>query len=121
MTDSKYEEILEESKETLDYLDQTNNGGLQKAAEAKFCKNCGLIETVIPRQNFTKKDKQPCEDNVMEDITLYRGKDVKALIIEKIEQAEEKVEKYNGFDRLNLNDAKARKQELESLLEELEQ
>ena len=51
---------------------------------------------------------------------LVRLKDVKALIQDKIKRAEEKIQKYNGLDKLNLNDAKARKQELESFLEELE-
>lgn len=63
----------------------------------------------------------PIEAESMKCNELVRRSDVKALIQERLEKAEEKVEKYNGFDRLFLNDAKARKRELELLLEEIEQ
>lgn len=50
---------------------------------------------------------------------LVRRTDVAQLIQDRLEKQEERVEKYNAFDKLNLNDAKARKQELEDLLEEV--
>lgn len=50
---------------------------------------------------------------------LVRRKDVEQLIKDRLEKQEERVEKLNALDRVNLNDAKARKQELEELLEEV--
>jgi len=44
---------------------------------------------------------------------------IQQVIENRLEKQEKRVEKYNAFDKLNLNDAKARKQELESLLQEL--
>ena len=112
MTDS--EDILEESRETLDYLHENNSeknsGGLPTAAEVK------VYETENgPHISFTEQSV-----TLNHGDELVRKSDVKALIQDRLKTQEQRVEKYNAFDKLNLNDAKARKQELESLLEELE-
>ena len=43
------------------------------------------------------------------------------LIKKRLSKQEERIEELNGLDQVNLNDAKARKQELEELLEEIEE
>lgn len=51
---------------------------------------------------------------------LVRRADVEALIQDRLEKQEERVENLTGLDRVNLNDAKARRQELEELLDEVQ-
>lgn len=100
---------------------EQKSGGLPTVEEAFECPRCGEVRKTD--EDITRHIATSHNDKVLvpEKIKLVRPKDVKALIQDKIRQAEEKIEKNNAFDRLNLNDAKARKQELESLLEELEQ
>jgi hypothetical protein len=82
---------------------EESSGGLPTAAEVR--------ETGVRGLSVDAK-------NVGDE--LVRRADVKELIQERLEKAEEKVEKYNSLDSLNLNDAKARKQELEELLQEVQ-
>ena len=98
---------------------QQDGGGLPTAAIEEKCVECGMVDLVYSTDYEGRGSN--CSNPESKDQELVRRKDVKALIQDKIKRAEEKIEKYNGLDRLNLNDAKARKQELESLLEELEQ
>lgn len=64
--------------------------------------------------------KSDAEDAVREARRQER-KEILDRIEKRLQQAEGKVNKYNGLDRLNLNDAKARREELEELRDELQQ
>jgi len=50
---------------------------------------------------------------------LVRRSDVEQLIKERLQTQRKKVQDNNAFDRLNLNDAKARVDELQKLLKEV--
>jgi len=100
---------------------------LETAASAEICNNCGHIELVYSNleQPFRDKNK-PCweesgtENNDLELNELVRRQDVEQLIKERLESHRKRVEENNALDRLNLNDAKARVNELENLLEDVQ-
>lgn len=52
---------------------------------------------------------------------LYTAKDLEKLIEDRLENHRKRVEDNNALDKLNLNDAKARVNELENLLEEVQE
>lgn len=70
-------------------------------------RNCGV--RYLFRPSYPVKDR------------WYEVTDVEQLIKERLETQRKRVEENNAFDQLNLNDAKARVDELEKLLEEVQQ
>jgi hypothetical protein len=93
--------------------------GLRTAAYAAIHEEENIVLKASPR--YEGPEILASENDGVNFDELVRRSDVKALVQERINQAEEKVEKYNGLDKLNLNDAKARKQELKELLEDIEE
>jgi len=59
--------------------------------------------------------------DIEEGDELVRRQDVEALIQDRLEKQEQRVDNLTGLDRVNLNDAKARREELKSLLDEVQQ
>ena len=74
-------------------------------------------EYVIVSSNGEDFHKIPLElvDEQRKDVD-----NIEQLIRNRLEKQEKRVEKYDAFNKLNLNDAKARKQELEQVLQEIQ-
>jgi len=66
--------------------------------------------------------KKELKEELLKEVEpLYSESKIKQLIQDKKEDVEDKLEEITGFDRLNKNDLKARKQTLEELLEEVQE
>lgn len=62
---------------------------------------------------WLRDDKEEHEDE-------YSAEEIKDIIWNRYNEAEKDVEKYTELDQVNLNDAKARKHELEQIIEEVD-
>ena len=134
MTDS--EDILEESRETLDYLHQNNSekdsGGLPTAGYLNYLtKRRPDTETPLKTKSISfRKIKSSTSHKLDIDVTdrheLVRKCDVKALIQDKIQQFESEHEEIIECEEENHDHeieepmVIGRRQGLEVLLEELE-
>ena len=73
------------------------------------------------RWRYHDNPKHGIRVDTIEREKLVRRVDVETLIQDRLEKQEQRVDNLTGLDRVNLNDAKARREELKSLLDEVQQ